>query len=77
MARAAAVSDALAKARQYSTLSGKALRSVKKVVDQNTDQLVPFFSDHKVYSAKVITGQVPYEKVTTSASVKINWNISF
>jgi uncharacterized protein YggE len=77
LARSAAVADALAKAKQYSCLSGKTLGSVKKVVDQNIDNYIPYFADFNTYSLKVQTLQVPYGQVTTSASVQINWNLSY
>lgn len=77
LARAAAVSNALAKAKQYSTLSGKCLGAVKRIIDQNIDNYVPFYSDFNLYSLNVQTLQVPYGKVTTSASVQINWNLSY
>lgn len=77
LARAAAVSDALSKARQYAALSGKSLGLVKRIIDQNVDSYVPFYSDYARYSLSVQALQVPYGKVTTSASVQINWNLSY
>jgi uncharacterized protein YggE len=77
LARAAAVSDALAKAKQYSTLSGKCLGSVKKIVDQNIDIYNPSYLDSDIYSLKVQALQVPYDQVTASASVQISWNLSY
>lgn len=76
-ARSAAVADALSKGKQYSGLTGKCLGSVKKIVDQNIDNYVPFYSDVGLYSLKVQALQVPYEKVTASASVQISWNLSY
>lgn len=75
LARSAAVSDAVAKAKQYSSLIGKNLGKVKKIVDQSNDNYTPFYSDSNLYSLNVQTLQVPYGKVTTSASVQIDWNL--
>ncbi len=77
LARKAAVADALAKAKQYSTLAGKMLGSVKQVVDQNVESYVPFFSDYNLYSVKLQSLQVPFGKVTASASVQIDWNLAY
>jgi uncharacterized protein YggE len=77
LARAAAVSDALSKAKQYAALGGKSLGAVKRIIDQNVDSYVPYYSDYAKYSLSMQALQVPYGKVTTSASVQINWNISY
>jgi uncharacterized protein YggE len=69
LARKAAAADALAKAKQYSTLIGKKLGSVRKIVDQNSDNYTPFYSDLNLYSLKVQSLQVPFGKVTASATV--------
>lgn len=77
LARKAAVADALAKAKQYSSLAGKALGAVKQVVDQNAESYVPFYSDYNLYSLKSQSLQVPFGKVTASASVQIDWSLSY
>jgi len=77
LARKSAVSDALAKAKQYSTLACKKLGNVKKIVDQNIEYYTPYYSDFSLYSMKVQSLQVPYGQVTVSASVQINWNLSY
>jgi uncharacterized protein YggE len=69
LARKAAVADALAKAKQYSSLIGKKICSVRKIVDQNTENYTPFYSDFNLYSLNVKSLQVPYGKVTASATV--------
>ncbi len=75
LARKAAVADALAKAKQYTSLAGKVLGSVKQVVDQNSESYVPFFSDYNLYSVKLQSLQVPFGQVTASATVQIDWNL--
>jgi uncharacterized protein YggE len=77
LARKAAVSDALAKAKQYSTLACKRLGSVKKIIDQNVEYYTPYYSDFSLYSLKAQSLQVPYGQVSVSANVQINWNLSF
>jgi uncharacterized protein YggE len=77
LARKAAVADAVAKAKQYSTLSGKNLGSVKQIVDQNSENYVPFYADYSLYSFRAQVLQVPYGQVTASATVQINWNLSY
>lgn len=75
-ARKAAVADAVAKAKQYASLSGKSLGSVKSIVDQNNENYVPYSTDPNLYALKISSLQVPYSQVQTSAYVTINWNLS-
>jgi uncharacterized protein YggE len=75
LARRAAVSDAVAKAKQYSTLACKKLGNVKKIIDQNIEYYTPYYSDFSLYSFKAQSLQVPYGQVSISASVQINWNL--
>jgi uncharacterized protein YggE len=74
-ARKAAVSDAVAKANQYSTLSGRALGSIQRIKDQNTEYYTPYYSEYAVYSVRAQVLDVPYGKVQVSANVIIDWNV--
>lgn len=75
MARQAAVADAVAKVKQYSLLSGQSLGAVRKVVDLNTEQYIPFVRDAALYpfQAKL---EEESGKVSVQASVQIDWKIA-
>lgn len=77
LARKAAVADALAKAKQYAALGGKCLGSVQQIIDQNAESYVPFYSDLSLYSLGVQNLQIPVGQVSASATVQINWNLSY
>ena len=75
VARQAAVTDAVAKVKQYSLLSGQSLGVVRKVVDQNTEQYTPFVMDAALYPFQAKLG-VESGKVLVQASVQIDWKIA-
>ena len=75
LARKAAVSDSRAKVNQYASLTGKAVRGVRKVVDQNQDRYIPFSMNANYYALRAQTLEVPFGKVSVSARVQIQWNV--
>jgi uncharacterized protein len=74
-ARWAAVADARSKAEQYASLSGKSLKKVHKIVDQNNEQYIPFVMDANYYALQSQVLKVPYGKVEVLANVQIDWEI--
>ncbi|CAM6001345.1 unnamed protein product [Sphagnum balticum] len=75
-ARQAAFQDAQNKANQYANLSGIKLGSISKIVDQNTDNYVPYSIPPVQYQAQALTIQIPYGKVQVSATVEVDWSFS-
>ena len=74
-ARKAAAGDALTKAKQYASLTGKPLGTIKKVIDQRQERYIPYALDSREFSLQSQVLSVPFGKVTVSASVEIHWNI--
>lgn len=74
-ARWAAVADAKSKAVQYASLSGKNLKKVHKIVDQNSEQYIPFVMDANYYALQSQVLKVPYGKVEVRANVQIDWEL--
>lgn len=74
-ARLAAVSDAKSKATQYVALSNRRLGNVRKVVDQNSENYVPFVLSANEYSFRAQTLNVPYGQVQVSSNVEVDWFI--
>jgi len=74
-ARKAAAGDALTKAKQYASLTGKPLGTIKKVIDQRQERYIPYALDSREFSLQSQVLSVPFGKVSVSASVEIHWNI--
>jgi len=75
-ARIAAVQDARAKAQQYSSLSGRRLGKIKKIIDQNSDNFFPFFTDFNTFALKTAVLEVPYGDVRVQSNVQIVWRFA-
>ena len=74
-ARKAAAGDALAKAKQYASLTGRPLGAIKKVIDQKQERYIPYALDSREFTLQSQVLSVPFGKVTVSSSVEIHWNI--
>jgi uncharacterized protein YggE len=75
LARKTAADDARTKAEQYASLSRRRLGKVIKVIDQNRDQLIPFFLNSREFALQSQALKVPLGKVQVSASVEIHWKL--
>jgi uncharacterized protein YggE len=72
-ARIAAVADARTKFNQYLTLTSTRSQGVKQIIDLNSDQYTPFFSDVNSYKFSSLVRKPFKPNVQVSASVNVIW----